>query len=203
MKFCVNCGTDRGLETAIVKGFMVAQLIPLERFLCQSCLKAHATLYRPLFDCILSDKVVPKSRPKVARRGKISITYYPETYTNWRSAARAEIETAIPKNLLLPFDTAAPVAIFVDFYGSLRGNSDLDNAIGSILDVLAFESWCLSDDNVQRVPLINACFHPLPKSTKKNPQTIRTELKVYLYPQDDPQPPKTPRASKKPMALMS
>jgi Holliday junction resolvase RusA-like endonuclease len=80
---------------------------------------------------------------------------------------------------LLPFDKDHPISIFVDFFGSLRGNSDLDNAIGSILDVLAFKGWCLNDDNVQRVPLIMASFHRLPKSTKKNPQTIRTEVKLF------------------------
>lgn len=186
MSYCVNCGRRRDDES-IVKGYPVAQLLPYESFLCCECHLSQAKETKAIFDCILSDKVVPKSRPRVTKNA----TFFPPTYTRWRAAANAEITKAIELKLraagkdfadLLPFDKDLPVAIFVDFYGSLRGNSDLDNAIGSILDVLAFKGWGLQDDNVQRVPLIYARFHALPKSTKKNPQIIRTELKIYSLP---------------------
>jgi Holliday junction resolvase RusA-like endonuclease len=163
--------------------------MPYERFLCNECNVNQSLQTKAIFDCTLSDKVVPKPRPKVTKNA----TFFPATYTKWRSAASSEITETIRLKLrkekketsdLLPFDKDHPIAIFVDFYGSLRGNSDLDNAIGSILDVLAFKGWCLQDDNVQRVPLIMARFHRLPKSTKKNPQVIRTEVNLYSLPDD-------------------
>lgn len=186
MNYCVNCGRGRD-DNSISKGFLVAQLMPYESFLCCECNLTQSEETKSIFECILSDKVVPKSRPRVTKNA----TFFPPTYTRWREVASREITEAIRLKLraagkvpadLLPFDKNNPIAIFVDFYGSLRGNSDLDNAIGSILDVLAFKGWCLQEDNVQRVPLIYARFHALPKSTKKNPQVIRTELKIYSLP---------------------
>lgn len=186
MTYCVNCGRLRD-NTAIARGFLSAQLLPYESFLCHECSLVQLEETKAIFACTLSDKVVPKSRPRVTKNA----TFFPPTYTRWRVVANAEIVEAIKLKLrgtgkyfadLLPFDKDHPVAIFVDFYGSLRGNSDLDNAIGSILDVLAFKGWGLQDDNVQRVPLMYARFHALPKSTKKNPQIIRTELKIYSLP---------------------
>ncbi len=186
MNYCVNCGRLRE-NSLISKGYLAAQLIPYENFLCCECNLTQSEKTKAIFDCILSDKVVPKSRPRVTKNA----TFFPPTYTQWREVASREITEAIRLKLraagkvpadLLPFDKDHPIAIFVIFYGSLRGNSDLDNAIGSILDVLAFKGWCLQDDNVQRVPLIYARFHALPKSTKKNPQVIRTELKIYSLP---------------------
>lgn len=188
MNYCVNCGRLRD-DGSILKGCLVAQLMPYESFLCCECKLTQSEETKAIFGCTLSDKVVPKSRPRVTKNA----TFFPATYTRWRDAAGKEITEAIRLKLraagkvpadLLPFDKDHPVAIFVDFYGSLRGNSDLDNAIGSILDVLAFKGWCLLDDNVQRVPLIYARFHPLPKTTKKNPQVIRTELKIYSLPSE-------------------
>lgn len=194
MSYCVNCGRLKN-NTAIARGFLSAQLLPYESFLCCDCHLSQSEKTKAIFNCILSDKVVPKSRPRVTKNA----TFFPPTYTRWREAASKEITEAIRFKLraagkvpadLLPFDKDHPIAIFVDFYGSLRGNSDLDNAIGSILDVLAFKGWCLQDDNVQRVPLIYARFHALPKSTKKNPQIIRTELKIYSLPTElIPEPP--------------
>lgn len=194
MSYCVNCGRLRH-DNVIVKGFLLTQLMPYERFLCCECSVSQSINTKALFDCTLSDKVVPKPRPKVTKNA----TFFPATYTRWRAAASKEITEAIRSKLrtekkgtsdLLPFDKDFPIAVFVDFYGSLRGNSDLDNAIGSILDVLAFKGWCLLDDNVQRVPLIMARFHKLPKSTKKNPQVIRTEVRLYsLPPELMPEPP--------------
>lgn len=188
MTYCVNCGRLRD-DSSILKGYLVAQLMPYESFLCYECNLTQSEKTKAIFACTLSGKVVPKSRPRVTKNA----TFFPATYTRWRDAAGKEITEAIRLKLraggkvpadLLPFDKDHPVAIFVDFYGSLRGNSDLDNAIGSILDVLAFEGWCLQDDNVQRVPLIYARFHALPKPTKKNPQVIRTEVKLYSLPDD-------------------
>lgn len=186
MAYCVNCGRRRD-NSSILKGYLVTQLMPYEMFLCYECNVNQSLQTKAIFNCTLSDKVVPKSRPRVTKNA----TFFPANYTRWRAAASTEITEAIRLKLratrepmadLLPFDKDHPIAIFVDFYGSLRGNSDLDNAIGSILDVLAFKKWCLQDDNVQRVPLISARFHVLPKSTKKNPQVIRTELKIYSLP---------------------
>jgi Holliday junction resolvase RusA-like endonuclease len=195
MNYCVNCGRLRD-DSSISRGYLVAQLMPYGSFLCCECHLTQSEETRAIFNCILSDKVVPKSRPRVTKNA----TFFPATYTRWRAVASTEITEAIRLKLraagkvpsdLLPFDKNHPIAIFVDFYGSLRGNSDLDNAIGSILDVLAFKGWCLQDDNVQRVPLIYARFHALPKSTKKNPQVIRTELKIYSLPSElIPTPPK-------------
>lgn len=188
MNYCVNCGRIRD-DKSILKRYLLTQLMPFERFLCDECNVSQSLQTKALFNCTLSDKVVPKPRPKVTRNA----TFFTATYTRWRAAASAEITEAIRLKLraeekgtsdLLPFDKDHPIAIFVDFFGSLRGNSDLDNAIGSILDVLAFKGWCLNDDNVQRVPLIMARFHRLPKSTKKNPQTIRTEVRLYSLPDD-------------------
>lgn len=188
MNYCVNCGRRRD-DSSILKGYLVAQLMPYENFLCCECNLTQSEETRAIFNCILSDKVVPKSRPRVTKNA----TFLPPTYTRWREVASKEITEAIRLKLraaekvpddLLPFDKDHPIAIFVDFYGSLRGNSDLDNAIGSILDVLAFKGWCLQDDNVQRVPLIYARFHVISKSTKKNPQVIRTELKIYSLPSE-------------------
>lgn len=212
MSYCVNCGQSKN-EIAIVKGFLLTQLLPYESFFCCECKLIQSEETKAIFDCTLSDKVVPKSRPRVTKNA----TFFPPTYTRWREAASTEITEAIRLKLravgkvsadLLPFDKDHPIAIFVDFYGSLRGNSDLDNAIGSILDVLAYKRWCLQDDNVQRVPLMYARFHALPKSTKKNPQIIRTELKIYSLPVElIPKPPepkqgKTQRATtKKPLVF--
>lgn len=186
MSYCVNCGRLRD-NTAVARSFLSAQLLPYESFLCHECNLVQSEETKAVFACTLSDKVVPKSRPRVTKNA----TFFPATYTRWRDAAGKEITEAIRLKVraagkvpsdLLPFDKDLPVSIFVDFFSSLRGNSDLDNAIGSILDVLAFKGWCLQDDNVQRVPLIYARFHALPKSTKKNPQIIRTELKIYSLP---------------------
>lgn len=190
VNYCVNCGRKNDNQ-AISKGYFLIQLMPYERFLCCECCLTQTVETKSLFEVILSKKVVPKSRPRVTKNA----TFFPATYTAWRKDAKDEIIQAIRSKLrtegkgtadLLPFDKDLPVAIFVEFFGSLRGNADLDNAIGSILDVLAFEGWCLQDDNVQRVPLISARFHPLPKSTKKNPQVIRTELKIYSMPSESP-----------------
>lgn len=202
MNYCVNCGRKRDEEN-ILKGFYLTQLMPFETFLCCECNISQSNTTKSLFDCILSEKVVPKSRPRVTKNA----TFFPANYTAWRSSAGREITEAIRLKLrreekttfdLLPFDKDHPVAIFVDFYGSLRGNSDLDNAIGSILDVFANKGWCLNDDNVQRVPMISARFHKLPKSTKKNPQTIRTELRIYSLPDSLP-----PIANKEPKSAIS
>lgn len=194
MSYCINCGRRRD-DGSILTIFPLAQLLPYESFLCCECHLSQTEKAKAIFACTLSDKVVPKSRPRVTKNA----TFFPPSYTRWRAAANAEIVKAIQLKLratgkdyadLLPFDKDHPIAIFVDFYGSLRGNSDLDNAIGSILDVLAFKGWGLQDDNVQRVPLMYARFHTLPKSTKKNPQVIRTELKIYSLPVElTPKPP--------------
>lgn len=187
MNYCVNCGSLRN-DNSIVKGYLLAQLMPYEKFLCCECSLTQSADTKALFNCTLSEKVVPKSRPRVTKNA----TFFPASYTKWRGTASNEITEALRIKLrmeqkrtadLLPFDKDFPIAIFVDFFGSLRANSDLDNAIGSILDVLAFKGWCLQDDNVQRVPLTYARFHPLPKSTKANPQVIRTELKIYSLPE--------------------
>jgi Holliday junction resolvase RusA-like endonuclease len=206
MNYCINCGRRRD-GSSILKGYLVAQLMPYESFLCCECNLIQSEKTKAIFDCVLSDKVVPKSRPRVTKNA----TFFPPTYTRWREVASRAITEAIRLNLraagkvpadLLPFDKDHPIAIFVDFYGSLRGNSDLDNAIGSILDVLAFKGWCLQDDNVQRVPLIYARFHVLPKSTKKNPQAIRTELKIYsLLLQIVPELPKSKQVKTKKTAI--
>lgn len=181
MSYCINCGQLKIIKTAM---YTLSQLIPLEQALCSECILAQTDTQKPVFQMILTDKVVPKSRPRVTKNA----TFYPARYTTWRSDATLEITQAIKIKLhdesravkdLLPFDQDCPIALFVDFYGSLRKNADLDNGIGSILDVLAFESWCLTDDNIDRVPVISAFFHPLPKSTKKNPQRLRTEFKIF------------------------
>lgn len=200
MNYCVNCGRHRD-DSSILKGYLVTQLMPYESFLCCECNLTQSEETKTIFACTLSDKVVPKSRPRVTKNA----TFFPATYTRWRDAAGKEIMEAIRLKLraagkvpadLLPFDKDNQVAILVDFYHSLRGNSDLDNAIGSILDVLAFKGWCLQDDNVQRVPLIYARYHALPKSTKKNPQVIRTELKIYSLPSELVVIPPVPKQSK-------
>lgn len=181
MSYCINCGQLQIIKTAM---YTLSQLIPLEQALCSECILAQTDDQKPVIKFILTDKVVPKSRPRVTKNA----TFYPARYTTWRTDATLEITQAIRSKLqdesrkiddLLPFDKNYPIAMFADFYGSLRKNSDLDNGIGSILDVLAFESWCLTDDNVDRVPVIFASFHPLPKSTKKNPQKLRTEIKIF------------------------
>lgn len=199
MNYCVNCGRKRDNER-LIGGFYARQLMPFETFLCRECNISLGETTKPLFSCILTDKVVPKARPHVTK----TATFFPARYTAWREAASREITEAIREKLraeekkpsdLLPFDKDHPVAIFVDFYGSLRGNSDSDNGFGSITDVLAFKGWCLTDDNVQHLPLIYARFHRLPKSTKKNPQVIRTELRIYSLPDSTPiLPEKTPES---------
>lgn len=207
MIYCVNCGKMRE-KTSTLKAYSLAQLMPYESLLCHLCSLTQFDNTKALFECTLSDKVVPKSRPRVTKNA----TFYPAKYTAWRSDARTEITLAILEKFrtegrttedLLPFDKDNPVAMFVDFYGSLRGSSDLDNAIGSILDVLAFNGWCLSNDTLQRVPLIYARFHALPKATKKAPKIIRTEIRVYSVPSDlISEPPKvTKPPSNKPCSL--
>lgn len=200
LNYCVECGKHRNDTKSIIIPAVVC-LLPFKALMCDSCLIVQAESIKPHFSFTLSDPIVPKSRPRVTKR----VTYYPKRYTDWRKAASAEIDEQLSaviyshiadikiwtaadrlnvkkkEELLLPFDRNYPVAIFVDFYGSLRGNSDNDNAIGAILDVLVRDKdgWCLSEDTVQRVPFIQARFHKLPKKTKKNPQHPRTVVEVY------------------------
>lgn len=177
MRFCVNCGCERIESDRIVAP--VGRLMPVETFFCSPC--EIAGNYTPLFFCVLTDKVVPKARPRVTKWG----TYMPKNYTEWRQVATAEIELAIYHHstnitpLELPFDRSNPVAVVADFYGSCRVSADLDNLIGAILDVLADGEWALTDDDVLRVPILSVQYHPLPKSTKRIPQNPRTELRIY------------------------
>lgn len=175
MNFCVNCGSKRATENLAPVG----RLMSVEKFLCDACETSHN--FKPLFVCVLTDKIVPKCRPRVTKR----VTFMPPHYTLWRTLATAEINAALyyhnttQQPIELPFDRISPVAITADFYGSLRANADIDNAIGSIMDVLAADKWALTNDNVSRVPIVSIQFHSLPKNTKKNPQTPKTIVKIY------------------------
>lgn len=217
LKYCVECGKHRDQVNPLIIP-VAAYLLPFKALLCDRCLVSQAATIKPHFKFTLTSKIVPKARPRVTKNA----TFFPKNYNAWRKDAAAEVETQLSEEILshikdrnnwtlaekkqvlakqealIPFDRVNPVAVFVNFYGSLRGNSDIDNAIGAILDMLVRDKdgWCLTQDTVQRVSFIQARFFRLPKATKKKPQTIRTEVEVYALTDDfvlwsEPEPIKT------------
>lgn len=105
---------------------------------------------------IINGKVVPKQRPQVS--GKVA--RYSEGYSDWKRTAKlalqAEIAT-IPARVTQMFPLLSPVRIDIEFWGSLRGNADLDNAQGSWLDAMV-QAEILGDDNIKNVIELRSTF---------------------------------------------
>ena len=64
------------------------------------------------------------------------------------------------------FPINTPVSIKCVFYASLRGNSDLDNSIGSWLDAIV-DAGFIKNDSVFTVIKIEVEFVPAPKKKKE------------------------------------
>ena len=87
----------------------------------------------------LSGAVIPKTRPRVTRRG----TFLPKRYREWKEEA-----IAILLSQRISFETMDKVAIAIELYGSARG--DLDNIAGAILDALV-QADIIVDDRISIV----------------------------------------------------
>ena len=106
-------------------------------------------------------KTVPKERPSVTSRG----THYSQAYTKFQADAKAALMAAVGymPAMLTRYFPLTKVKITIEFWGSIRGNGDLDNAGGAWEDAMK-QAGIISGDNVQRVNEVNFKFfeHPHP-----------------------------------------
>lgn len=89
-----------------------------------------------------------KARPRVTRHG----TFMPLAYRQWQQSAQLELRSQWGDRL--PLEAVAQIAIR---FRCRSGRTDLDNAIGSVLDALV-RAGILRDDNATRVPAIAATW---------------------------------------------
>jgi Holliday junction resolvase RusA-like endonuclease len=108
----------------------------------------------------LLGKVVPKARPRFGSRGHV---HMPPKYAEWKQNAVINLRD-------VRFATSGKVSLEITFVNAIRGNSDCDNAAGSIMDALV-ESEVLCGDSVATIgKLVVENYQE--KKPKIKPQTL-------------------------------
>lgn len=128
--------------------------------------------------------IVPKARPIVTKYG----ARMPARYQAWKDSTIAEIERLFRGS---SFDPLSGIQISFLFVNSLRRNSDLDNAIGAILDALVVTGKSsgrkiLVGDSVAHVPKIGSieCLFPKTRKGEEKRAFSLTKIELYVPPAD-------------------
>ncbi len=96
---------------------------------------------------LIEGEIIPKSRPKVSRKG----TYYPQKYKDFLSSCTSEFVTQKAEHNYPEMKTPCKLSIIL-FNQSKRG--DCDNLSGGIMDCLV-RSGILRNDNLNNISELN------------------------------------------------
>ena len=107
-----------------------------------------------------------KARPRVTAHG----TFMPLAYRQWQQSAQAALRSQWGDRL--PLETVEWISVQ---FRCPCGRTDLDNAIGSVLDALV-QAKVLRDDNATRVPAITATWE---RTHERNDITITLEEPIH------------------------
>lgn len=119
-----------------------------------------------IYNYRLEGQITPKARPRF-NRGQ---TYLPQKYRQWKESAIVQLlsQRQNHKNLLILKKAEVEILLL----GRHRGNSDLDNLAGSVLDALV-GAEILIDDNLKVVSRL-AIAH--------QPTADKTGVEIKLFP---------------------
>lgn len=109
---------------------------------------------------VLLGKVVPKARPRLSSRGHV---HMPPNYAKWKQNAVIDLTD-------VRCIASGKVSLEITFINAIRGNSDCDNAAGSIMDALV-ESGVLCGDSVATISKL-VVENYQEKKPKIKPQTL-------------------------------
>lgn len=118
----------------------------------------------------LYGEVTPKARPRVINGRAI----LPPNYDRWKQDATVflqELAFLLPMSQREQLPLKIKTRVSAIFRGSLRGNADLDNGIGSILDALQ-DAKVLFEDNRKYVCAIAAEYREPEKPKQRETEII-------------------------------
>lgn len=117
----------------------------------------------------LKGMVVPKARPRSSGRSKR--VYTSPKYQEWKDNALVELLSQESRSLKV-----SGVEVVMLFLNSLRGNGDIDNGIGSVLDALV-KAEILYDDSCNHVSKETVVF-VREKAKKGEEKVIATSILI-------------------------